>query len=309
MSEKRKKLNGGYAALLAAVAAGAVVLACDTPVPTEVRQAFQEVIAEEEAQGADAERADWVERFLQAKAFGPQPPPLLYVDGIRIRRTEDLPESAQGWLEDPDRDAEASGKCCYFGNAMIARIEILKGPAATVRYGEEAAGGVIQIFTDDAEAVEVITVSAQEIESVVETELVDGARARAIVVTGIAGQEPEVDHITLPSEGELAIRQARVTGLASQWDAKPGEMPVIYIDGVRLDGDAGGMNKVLATLAPEQIDRIEVMKGEAARKEFGEEAAHGVIQIFTKKGSRGEPVPEAGNGGEPSPKRSPGDPR
>ncbi|MXW15974.1 MAG: TonB-dependent receptor plug domain-containing protein [Gemmatimonadetes bacterium] len=295
MSEKRKKLNGGYAALLAAVAVGAVVAACDTPVPTEVREAFEEVMAEEEAQGTDAEGRDWVERFLQAKAFGPQTAPLLYVDGIRIRKTEDLPESARGWLEDPDS-----------ASAEIDRIEILKGPAAMLHYGEEAAGGVIQIFTEDAEAeAEVIVVPAPEIESVIKTELIDGARARAIVVSGIAGQKPKVEEIGIASAGELSIRRARVTGLASQWDAMRSEMPVIYIDGVRVDGDASGMNRVLATLAPEQIDRIEVMKGDAARKEFGEEAAHGVIQIFTKKGSPDGPVPEAGKGGEPSAKRSP----
>ena len=247
MSEKRKKPSGGYAALLVAVAAGAVVAACDTPVPTEVREAFEEVMADDGAQGADAEQLDWVERFLQAKAFGSQPPPLLYVDGVRIRKTEDLPESARGWFENPDADAGGSGICCYFGSADIARIEILKGPAARLHYGEKAASGVIQVFSEDGEPVpEVITVP------------------------------PGPDVILGPVEArELVIRKRH--------DGTTGAEPVIYVDGVRLDGGFSSLNELHPALSPEHIDRVEVIKGEAAREEYGEEGVDGVILVFTKK--------------------------
>ena len=103
MSETRRKLNAGHAALLMTLAAGALVVACDTPVPTEVREAFEEVMAEEAAQSTDTELDDRIERFLKAEAFGSDRAPLLYVDGVRIRRTEDLPESARGWSRTPTR--------------------------------------------------------------------------------------------------------------------------------------------------------------------------------------------------------------
>lgn len=298
MSEKRKNLSGGYGALLVAVAVGALVVACDTPVPTEVREAFEEVMADEAEQGAYAQQEDWVARFLQAKAFGSQPPPLLYVDGIRIRKTEDLPESAQGWFENPDTTAEASGTCCNFAGASnISRIEILKGPAARLHYGEEAASGVIQVFTEDGEPVpEVIVVppapdmilspveagfspdgdfvvTGQAIKVELEAELIDVPSVRSIVVTGTA-------NATRPLR-ELVIRPRR--------DGTTGAEPLIYVDGVRLDGGFSGLNELHPALSPEDIDRIEVIKGEAAREKYGEEGANGVIQIFTKKESSNKP--------------------
>ena len=70
------------------------------------------------------------------------------------------------------------------------------------------------------------------------------------------------------------------------------QTPVIYIDGVRVDNkmgigsDFGGeQTSALADLAISNIDRIEVTKGGAASTLFGADAATGVIQIFTKRGS------------------------
>lgn len=55
--------------------------------------------------------------------------------------------------------------------------------------------------------------------------------------------------------------------------------PVVYVDGVRINGDR---NVALQRLEPDQIDRIEVIKGDAAKELYGSEAANGVIQIVTK---------------------------
>jgi TonB-dependent starch-binding outer membrane protein SusC len=80
--------------------------------------------------------------------------------------------------------------------------------------------------------------------------------------------------------------------------------PLIYIDGVRMRSDGlpknhavgehtsfGGNESVgpLGTVNPEDIDRIEVVKGPAATALYGTEAAGGVIQIFTKRGQEGVP--------------------
>ena len=55
--------------------------------------------------------------------------------------------------------------------------------------------------------------------------------------------------------------------------------PVIYIDGVRVNGDR---DEAMKNVDPDQIDRIEVIKGDAARQRYGSEARNGVIQIFMK---------------------------
>ena len=165
MSEKRRRLNAGRAALLVAAAAGSVALACGTPVPMEVREAFEEVRAEDAAQGADR-----VEVFLGAKAFGMGPEPILFVDGVRVRAETDLPESASDWfggsIPDPDD---------------IERVKMLRGPAATKLYGEEAAGGVIEIFTKDADYAsrEAATATARAQEEATTKAYEEAARAYA----------------------------------------------------------------------------------------------------------------------------------
>ena len=55
-------------------------------------------------------------------------PPLIYIDGVRIQEPRG---SLDSYLD---------------GREDIERIEVIKPPAATALYGEEAAGGVVQIF-------------------------------------------------------------------------------------------------------------------------------------------------------------------
>ena len=76
--------------------------------------------------------------------------------------------------------------------------------------------------------------------------------------------------------------------------------PVVYIDGVRVDngggfgGDVsaggGGTPSRLDDINPEDIARVEILKGAAAATLYGTEASNGVIEIFTKKGAVGPPV-------------------
>ena len=54
---------------------------------------------------------------------------------------------------------------------------------------------------------------------------------------------------------------------------------LVYIDGVRMERT----KTALAELNPDAIARIEVIKGAAAMKLYGEQSADGVIQIYTKK--------------------------
>lgn len=101
----------------------------------------------------------------------------------------------------------------------------------------------------------------------------------------------------LPSSGQAGGGSAlRLRGLSS---ITQGNEPLIYIDGVRVDNDpaandtetiaTGGQNPSrLNDLTPEDIERIEIIKGPAAATLYGTEAAGGVIQIITKKGRVGE---------------------
>jgi beta-lactamase regulating signal transducer with metallopeptidase domain len=53
--------------------------------------------------------------------------------------------------------------------------------------------------------------------------------------------------------------------------------PMVFVDGEEVDP------ATLEELSPDRIDRVEVIKGEAARSVYGAEGANGVIQIFLKK--------------------------
>src|SRR5687767_8372361 len=96
--------------------------------------------------------------------------------------------------------------------------------------------------------------------------------------------------------GEIRIRGA---------SSLSGYRPVVFIDGIRYSIDDLGsfaatgagtsglaqssqVTSALNNLNPNDIESIEVIKGPAAATLYGAEAANGVIQIITKKGTRGQ---------------------
>ena len=144
-----------------------------------------------------------------------------------------------------------------------------------------------------------------------------------IVVTGVGaettrralGTSVEVlaaeDFELAPVQSVDQLLQGRVAGATvNATSAQPGtgslinfrgvssvfgaQTPVIYVDGVRVDNDqstaagtGGEQSSALADILVSDIERIEVTKGGAASTLFGSDAATGVIQIFTKKGTPG----------------------
>lgn len=89
------------------------------------------------------------------------------------------------------------------------------------------------------------------------------------------------------------------------------QRPVIYIDGIRVDSrgsewgsgvggtgfsttccafSGGAGEDRLSDLNPDEIDRIEVLRGPAAATLYGSEASGGVIQVFTKRGRNNSPA-------------------
>lgn len=146
-----------------------------------------------------------------------------------------------------------------------------------------------------------------------------------IVVTGVGaettrralGASVEVlsaEEIALaPVQSVDQLLQGRVPGATvSATSAQPGtgslinfrgvssvfnsQTPVIYVDGVRVDNDqstaagtGGEQSSALSDLLTVDIEKIEITKGGAASTLFGSDAATGVIQIFTRKGTPGAP--------------------
>lgn len=288
MSEKRRKLNAGHAALLAAVAVGAVVVACDTPVPTEVREAFEEVTADRRVQRTEAEmeRRSVRLRLLRDLAVtgrSRDSGPVVYLDGVRV--------------PGPRETSDGQDPLSRLDPHDIAIIEVLKGPAARELYGDEAAGGVIMVLTKAAEPVPELVAELQAEELVVtvppRAEPAAGLGAQELVVTRQAQARSVAELEAAELVRELEATELVVTAETAAWTkwltenavsgTPPGWSPVIYVDGVRLDGGGPGLDRLSPALAAHRIDRIEVIMGERAREPYGDEGERGVIRIFTKE--------------------------
>lgn len=66
----------------------------------------------------------------------------------------------------------------------------------------------------------------------------------------------------------------------------PSNYTAVYIDGVRVDSQAGSGGVTWETIPLALIERIEVLRGPAAAI-YGSDSMAGVVQIFTKKGEQG----------------------
>ena len=105
----------------------------------------------------------------------------------------------------------------------------------------------------------------------------------------LAASVPGVQ-MSLGSGDPGAGQTIRIRGVNS---LTQGNRPLIYIDGVRMESGtmpcqrttqrAGALNSI----NPDDIDRIEIVKGSAATTLYGTEASAGVIQVFTKRGVQG----------------------
>jgi TonB-dependent starch-binding outer membrane protein SusC len=127
------------------------------------------------------------------------------------------------------------------------------------------------------------------------------ARNTVLNVTEVLqGKTPGVS--ILPGSGAPGTAgEIRIRGASSL----SGYAPVVFIDGIRMNiGDLGQFaptgagtaglaqsaqtTSLLNSLNPNDIESIEVIKGPAAATLYGADAANGVIQIITKKGTRGQ---------------------
>ena len=117
----------------------------------------------------------------------------------------------------------------------------------------------------------------------------------------LAGKVPGMS--VLQSSGQAGSgSQIRLRGNAS---VALSNQPLVYVDGVRIRSDGyprnapqsgnvlRGNNDVpspLNDIDPNDVERVEIVRGPAATTLYGTEAATGVIQIFTKRGTTGSPV-------------------
>jgi TonB-dependent SusC/RagA subfamily outer membrane receptor len=172
-----------------------------------------------------------------------------------------------------------------------------------------SAGGTAEVnFTMGAEAL--------GLDEIVVTGTAGAARRREV---GNSIAQLDLTEVPEPPVSVDGLLQARVPGMTvmqSTSNAGGGarirlrgnvsvaqsNQPLVYVDGIRIRGDAfhknvpatgypgrsgNDVSSPLNDINPNDIERIEVIKGAAATTLYGTEAAAGVIQIFTKRGHQG----------------------
>lgn len=134
----------------------------------------------------------------------------------------------------------------------------------------------------------------------------DPLRLEEVVVTGVAEATDRrklgftvgsVDQQQMPVPGSNALEgvQGKIAGVRFvPQSAQPGSEPAIRLRGATsISGRQDPLYIVdgviarygIADIAPEDVERIEIVKGAAASSLYGSNGANGVVQIFTKRGN------------------------
>ena len=167
-------------------------------------------------------------------------------------------------------------------------------------------------------------VSAVDLDEIIVTGTAGAVERRKLGVSAASLNVSDIQE-TIPLDGFSQALEGRIPGVRSIGSVggvgasrvltvrgmdsfSLGQRPVIYIDGIRVDAlgrewgsSAGGQTTCcafsggsgedrLSDLNPDEIERVEVLKGPAAATLYGSEASGGVIQVFTKRGRNNSPA-------------------
>ena len=162
----------------------------------------------------------------------------------------------------------------------------------------------------------VVATAPVSLDEVVVTGTAGSARKREVGNSIGQVKTSEAPEVTSNVSNMLAGRVAGVTVAGNTGNSGSGaairlrgttsvaltNQPLVYVDGVRTRSDeyprngiftgttqrgANAYGSPINDINPEDIDRVEIVKGAAAATLYGTDAAAGVIQIFTKRGSQG----------------------
>jgi len=183
--------------------------------------------------------------------------------------------------------------------------------------GFHPADKTVDVAAGQTVTVDVVVTSAPvSLDEVVVTGTAGSARKREVGNSIGQVKASEAPEVTSNVSNMLAGRVAGVTVAGNTGNSGSGaairlrgttsvaltNQPLIYVDGVRTRSDeyprngiftgttqrgANAYGSPLNDINPEDIDRVEIVKGAAAATLYGTDAAAGVIQIFTKRGTQG----------------------
>ncbi|MCU4156210.1 TonB family protein [Carboxylicivirga sp. A043] len=204
---------------------------------------------------------------------------------------------------------------------IIDNVNVLKGDAATKKYGEKAKDGAIEITTKSALKEEVLLKSTDKVKvesfsidadsGEAPVFIVDGERrsvenmnAEDIEVVTVL-KDPEVTQlygegaengvvlVTTKDKAEEKVifkstEKAKISSIELNITDENGKSPLYIVDGERItDGEM---------LKAKDVEKVSVLKGEEAIKRYGEDAKNGAILIETKSDKNVDEVVVVGYG-------------
>ena len=205
------------------------------------------------------------------------------------------------------------------GRFVIRNVPAGAHQLRAMRIGYETVTQSVTVTAGQSSAVNFqLSEQALGLDEIVVTGTAGAARRREvgnsivqIQASQLAAPPPNVDQMLQATSPGLLVSagngssgsgaQIRLRGSVS---VSQSNQPIVYIDGVRVRSEPYARNQSpneiagrggnvtaspLSDINPSDIERIEVIKGSAASTLYGTEAAAGVIQIFTKRGSQGAP--------------------
>ncbi len=146
------------------------------------------------------------------------------------------------------------------GFTWTRRRVALTGLAAlgvTVVACETPAPGVVEVEVEGPAEAEIVTLHEEEV---------------PVSVVTVRGERIDADEVEEPT--------VIVSDRQDSYEARRAKRPLVFVDGEVLEGGD------ISELVPDDIERIEIVKGAAARELYGERGANGVVQVFTKDGKR-----------------------
>lgn len=128
----------------------------------------------------------------------------------------------------------------------------------------------------------IATVSGEELRTAVPTQIDQALQGK---FSGV-----QISQNSGNPAGGISVRLRGPSTVAGSSD------PLYIVDGVIINNDSpqlldlgGYAQNRLVDISPNDVERIEVIKGAAAAAIYGSRASNGVVQIFTKRGKEGKP--------------------
>lgn len=210
--------------------------------------------------------------------------PLIILDGKRIGFGKEK-------LEDID-------------SVKIASVNVYKDEKALEKFGSEAQNGVIEVFTKDFVTKQALEAPSINVDPLI---IIDGVRegfgkeklealepAQIATVTVLKGESatekygPEArdgvievqTKIADASQGKVAKEEPAAKVIVRGVRSKEEQQPLFVVDSVIVGRSA--TDEEFQKLDPNDIESINVLKGESAIKKYGDAGMDGVVEINTK---------------------------